>query len=87
MAEKTNSQAQQNGIKKVIDEQSARFETMNGEYAKLEAKGYEQARQAVEESAKIMTAGFELAADLSAAWRQLAVEAMRRGTEMMTPRT
>lgn len=85
MAEKNGSQAQ-HGIKKVIDEQAARVESWQNEYAKLESKGFDQAREAIDESAKIMKAGFDLAADLSAAWRQLAVEAMRRGTEMMTPR-
>ncbi|HVO29905.1 MAG TPA: hypothetical protein VMV18_04180 [bacterium] len=85
MAEKNVSQAH-NQFKKQIDEQAARMESWQEEFGKLEAKGFEQAREAIDESAKIMKAGFDLAADLSAAWRQLAVEAMRRGTEMMTPR-
>ena len=86
MAEKNASHVQQDNIKKAIDEQSARMEAMQAEYAKLEAKSFEQAREAVDESAKIMKASFELAADLSAAWRQLAVEAMRKSTDMMMPR-
>lgn len=85
MADKNGSQAQ-HGFKKVAGEHTARFEAMQQEYAKLEAKGFEQSREAIDETAKIMKAGFDMAADLSAAWRQLAVEAMRRSTEMFTPR-
>lgn len=87
MAEKNGSHVHNtNAWKKAVDEQAARFESMQQEYVKIEAKGFEQAREAIDESAKIMKAGFDLYADLTSAWRQLAVEAMRRGTDMMVPK-
>ena len=86
MAEKNASQVHNNSWKKSVEEQSARFEAMQQEYVKLEAKGMEQAREAIDESAKIMKAGFDLYSDLTSAWRQLAMEAMRRSSELMVPK-
>ena len=87
MADKNTSHLHNNNTwKKSIEDQTARFESMQQEYVKIEAKGFEQAREAIDESAKIMKAGFDLYSDLTSAWRQLAIEAMRRGSDMMVPK-
>ena len=88
MAEKSGSQSTHNGNawKKAVDEHAARIEGWQQEYAKIEAKAFDQAREAVDETSKLARAGVDLYADLSAAWRQLAVEALRRSADLMSPR-
>ena len=87
MAEKSGSQSHNgNAWKKAVDEQAQRIEGWQQEYAKIESKAFDQAREAVDESAKLARAGVDLYADLSAAWRQLAVEALRRSADLMSPR-
>jgi len=86
MAEKGSSQTQHGAWQKAVDEGAARVEAWHADWGKLESKAIEQAREAVDEGAKLMKASIDLAADLTAAWRQLGMEAIRRSTEMSVPR-
>ena len=73
-------------FKKLMTEQNARIEKMTEELAKIEAKGLDQMRTAIEEATRLMKSSLDYQAQLSAEWRKMAVEATRRATEMMTPR-
>jgi hypothetical protein len=86
MAEKITSQTQQtvDGFKKIIDDQLQRANSFQDELGRLEQKGIEQARAAVDEAAKLAKESLTYAAQLGAEWRKMAIEATRRATEMMT---
>jgi hypothetical protein len=84
MAEKNASHAHNNPIRKIAEENAARIEQMNEQLVKLEHQGMDKMREAVDESAKLWKASFDLMSDISAGWRQVAVEASRRSFEMFS---
>ncbi len=57
------------------------FQAMMDEWARLEQKGLEQARQAVEELGRMAQASLAYSAQLSAEWRRLSLEGARRAGE------
>lgn len=89
MNEQINSQVQQamDSWRKLVDEQVSRFTAMGEEVAKLEQKGLEQVRTAVDEAAKMTKESFAYAAQLSAEWRKLALEATKRASELISARS
>lgn len=78
MAEKTTSQAQHG---------SEMFQNLVDEMAKLEEKGMAQARAGIDEAAKLWKESLGYAAQLNAEWRRLSLEAVRRASELVSPRS
>ena len=77
MADKQTSQSQHNGtasqhqgdaFRKMIDDQLGRVASFWTELEKLETKGLEQARAAIDESARLAKEGMVYAAGLAAEW-------------------
>lgn len=79
------SQVQQ-FFSKVIGDQGTRVESMMNEYARVEQKGAEQAKQAMDEWMKIATASMSYGMELSEQWRKLSMEATRRAFDLVTPK-
>lgn len=84
--EKINEQSQQmkDAWNKMVTEQTDRIAAMYDEMAKLESKGFEQTRNAIEESTKLVRSSLEYQMQLAAEWRKLALDATRRAAEMMS---
>ena len=84
--EKINEQGQQmkDAWNKMVTEQTDRIAAMYDEMAKLESKGFEQTRNAIEESTKLVRSSLEYQMQLAAEWRKLALDATRRAAEMMS---
>ena len=86
MADKKASQSQQTipnipgteTWKKMVDEHVERMETVLEQSASFEAKSLEQARTAVEESARLFQDMLTFSAQISSEWRKLAIEATRK---------
>ena len=77
MADKTASQTQQ------IFQQGADYlESARGEWTKLEQKSFKQAQKAIEELARLGQASLAYAAQISAEWRRMSLEAGKRATEL-----
>ncbi|MCC7382842.1 MAG: hypothetical protein IT384_13480 [Deltaproteobacteria bacterium] len=95
MAEKTTSQAQQDpfagvfsggAFRTMFEEQIKRIDGFYQDLANAEVKSAEQAKMAIDESAKLMKQTVEYSLKLSAEWRKLALETTRRAAEMMQPK-
>ncbi|MBI5545787.1 MAG: hypothetical protein HY901_18005 [Deltaproteobacteria bacterium] len=71
---------------KMMTEQSQRITAIVDEMAKLESRGMEQFRVAIEESTRLTKSALEYQAQLAGEWRKMAVEAARRSVEMITPK-
>ena len=86
MADTTTSQVQnvQAFWKKAVDDAMARTTAFYGEFAKLDAKGTEQAGHAVDEMAKLTKESIAYASALGAEWRRASLEAVKKSTEMFT---
>lgn len=95
MAENKTSQAQQNTpnvappnggfynpFRGLIEEQLKRTEAFWKDVAEMEAKNAEQARAAIDESAKLMKETLDYGLKLSAEWRKMAMEATKRAADM-----
>jgi hypothetical protein len=80
MAETKTSQSQQNVFENPFV--GAWLEQL----ASLESKSAEQAKVAIDESAKLMKQTLEYSLKMSAEWRKLALENSRRAGEWMTPK-
>ena len=85
MNEKAASQMN-DSWKKMVDEHAARVASMVEEMGRLEARGLEQARGALDEAQKLVRTSLDYQAQLTAEWRKLAVETTRRAAEMILPR-
>lgn len=81
----TTQQAAMNGWKKVVEDTMVRMPTVFEELAKLEQRGFEQARVAIAESARLANASLDFAMQLSAEWRKMTLDAARRTAELATP--
>ena len=86
MSETNPSQAQHEQWQKMIEQQAAQLKSFQEQAAALEAKNLEQARAAVDQMAKLVKDSFGYAADLSAEWRKLSLEATRRAADLFTPK-
>lgn len=73
--------------KKLFDEQLQRFATVQEEMAKAEVRHAEQVRAAIDEQARMMKESLAYAAQLSAEWRRLSLEAVRRTTDLVPSAT
>lgn len=62
----------------MFDDQLKRWDALQKEMAKLEQRNLEQARQMIDESAKLMKETLDYSAKLSAEFRKLAVDSTRR---------
>lgn len=87
--EKITAQSQQmkDTWNKMVTEQTDRIAAMYDEVAKLEAKGFEQTRAALEETTKLVRSSLEYQMQLAAEWRKLALEATKRAAEMMNAKS
>ena len=56
------------------------------ELNKLENKGIDQLRTAIDEATRMMKSSIEYQTQISNEWRKLALEATRRAAELLTPR-
>ena len=84
--EKTDAQGQpmKDAWNKMVSDQTDRLASMYDEVAKLEAKGFEQTRAAVDETTKLVRSTLEYQMQLAAEWRKLALDATRRAAEVMS---
>jgi len=84
--ETINAQSQQmkDAWNKMVTEQSDRVAAMYDEVAKLETKGFEQTRTAIDETTKLVRSSIEYQMQLASEWRKLALDATRRAAEMLT---
>ena len=80
------AQQAQQAAAKMMEDQLDRMQAFQAEIAKLEAKGMEHARQAIDEAARLWKESISYGAQLTAAWRNLAIDATRRSVDAMTPR-
>jgi hypothetical protein len=79
----TSSQSQHNELfKKMMDEQISRTSAMFDEVAKLESKGVEQTRHAIEEATKLTEESIKYVTQLSADWRKMSLDAFRKTAEL-----
>ena len=65
-------------VKKMMDEQTARLQAMAAEASKLEGKMLENANKAVDESVKLVKESLAQAANLSAEYRRVTLEATKQ---------
>jgi hypothetical protein len=72
--------------KKVVDDQIARMGSVYGEMAKMEGRGIEQMRTAVDEYSKMVKESLSYTMQYTAEWRRITLEGARRAAELMTPR-
>lgn len=86
MADNQNVQVQQIQAfwKKAVEDAFGRTTSFYEELGKMEAKRNEQASQVIDEMAKLTKESFAYASALSAEWRRLSLEAMKRSSEMMS---
>ena len=84
--EKASAQGQQmkDAWNKMVTEQTDRITAMYDEFSKLETKGFEQTRNAFEETNKLFKSSLEYQMQLASEWRKLALETTRRAAEMMS---
>ena len=78
-------QAAMNGWKKIVEDTMVRMPTVFEELAKLEQRGFEQARVAIAESARLANASLDFAMQLSAEWRKMTLDTARRAADLATP--
>lgn len=89
MAEKNASQSQQQDTTgkipgaNYIDEQLERARAIHAELSRLEGKGMEHASRTIDEGARMFKESLAYGMTLSAAWRNLALEAGRRSFDLM----
>lgn len=69
---------------KLVTEQTDKVAAMYDEMAKLETKGFEQTRAALEETSKLFKSSLEYQMQLAAEWRKLTLDATRRAAEVLT---
>ena len=87
MSEATSSQAQQSEFwKKLVDEQMVRSTALFDEVGKLESKGAEQVRTAVDEASKIAQETLAYSTKLTAEWRRLSLDAFRNAASLWMPK-
>lgn len=86
VSEKINAQGQQmkDAWNKMVTEQTDRVSAIYDEVAKLEVKGFEQTRSAIEETTKLFRSGLEYQLQLAAEWRKLTLDMTRRAAEVLT---
>ncbi len=84
--EKVSAQGQQlkDAWNKMVTEQTDKVAAMYEEIAKLEAKGFEQTRAALEETSKLVRSSLDYQLQLATEWRKLALDATRRAAEVLT---
>lgn len=73
------------GVQRALHDGVERTKALWDEYARLEAQGLAHSRTMVAEGAKMVGETLGYAAQLTAEWRKLSLEATRRALEMFTP--
>ena len=81
MATETTTNAV-DATQQVLGAQFARMEAAAKAAAELEAKALERARQALEDSARLARESIEWYAQMSAAWRRMALDAAKQATDL-----
>jgi hypothetical protein len=66
---------------KAYKEQLAKAETMQKEAEKLEAQTWERTLEALDESSKLTKESFAYAQKLSAEWRRITLETLKKSSE------
>jgi len=69
-------------VRKSVELQMARMEEATKMAAEIEAKALERARQAMDESAKLARESLNWYAEMSAAWRKMAMDAARQAADL-----
>jgi hypothetical protein len=69
-------------FEKMTEENVARAESFFGEVEKMQAKGVEQAHQAIDEYARLMKESMNYATKLGGEWRKLAVASSKQAVAM-----
>ena len=67
---------------KMAEENTARLESMRGEWEKMQQKGIEQAHVAVDEYARLMKDSMNYATRLGAEWQKLALASSKQAMGM-----
>ena len=87
MSKTNTSQAQKEAtdtMQKMIDESVERLEASQKDFTRLESQGYAQMSKNIDEAARLFKDGIAYNSQLSAEWRRLSLEAMRRSAAMFT---
>ena len=69
----------------MMEAQSARFEQLIDELARQEKERHERALSAIDDATELVKNSITYQAQLGAQWRELGLEAARKGLEMMAP--
>jgi hypothetical protein len=83
----TTSQAQNEAaetIQKMMDEQVERMESQQKDYTRMESQAYAQLSKNIDEAARLFKDGIAYNSQLSAEWRKLSLETMRRSAAMFS---
>jgi septation ring formation regulator EzrA len=72
--------------RQVVDEQLSRLGAVYSELGKIEGRGSDQLRTAVDEGSRFMKDTFAYASQYASEWQRLTFEATRRVAELMKPR-
>lgn len=67
----------------MMEAQTQRFEQMIGEMERLEKERHERALSAIDDMTKLVKSGIDYQAQLTEQWRQLSLDAARKGAQMM----
>jgi hypothetical protein len=88
MSVKPVSQPQQNSTawRNLVDDHVAQIDLALGEAARLEGQGMERAQRAVVEMARLSQDTLIFWSRLTAEWRRLSLDAVRRTADRMIPR-
>lgn len=71
--------------KTMLQQQNERFEQAIGELERLEKERHERAMHAIDDVTRLVKSSIDYQSKLNAQWRELSVEATRKGLEMMSP--
>jgi len=71
---------------KMTSEQIARMDQMADQLHKLNGQAVEKAREAIDETARLMKESISYATALSTEWRKITVDATKKAAEMVTPK-
>ena len=73
--------------RQAVETHLERMGTLQGEVTRAQSAGAEQARVAIDESARLLRESLAYTMQLSTEWQRQSLDAARRAVELMTPRT
>lgn len=87
MTKSSSSQTQKEAkdqVQKMVDEQIERVEAYQKDYTRLESQAYAQMSKNIDEAARLFKDGIAYNSQLSAEWRRLSLDAMRRSAALFS---